>query len=87
MNDNMISISVTGEEREFIVGEIASGKFGDAAEVLHAGLALLERESKLRELRRLIAEGEADIEDGRTHSFEDADEMAKFVIERAKSRK
>ena len=56
MEDNAISISVSDDEREFIDSQIAAGRYADEQEMLHAGLAALEREQRLRILRELIAE-------------------------------
>jgi len=43
----------------FITGQIESGRFGSASEVVRAGLRLLENtETKLETLRRLLVEGE-----------------------------
>ena len=43
----------------FIAGQLESGRFGSASEVVRAGLRLLENsETKLETLRRLLDEGE-----------------------------
>jgi len=43
----------------FISGQIASGRFNSASEVLRAGLRLLENtETKLEALRRMLVDGE-----------------------------
>lgn len=43
----------------FIAGQLESGRFGSASEVIRAGLRLLENsETKLETLRRLLDEGE-----------------------------
>ena len=87
MDDNAISISVTEDERAFMTSEIEAGHYSDEHEILHAGLAVLEREARLRKLRRLIAEGDADFAAGRVHEFENAGDMTRYIIERSKTRK
>ena len=79
MDDKTISISISGDEQEFIAAQIASGNYADEKELLHAGLASLERETKLRELRRLIAEGDADIAAGRVHDYATTEDFLKDI--------
>ncbi|HRD74693.1 MAG TPA: type II toxin-antitoxin system ParD family antitoxin [Hyphomicrobiaceae bacterium] len=54
------TISLTAKDDAFIAAQLDSGEYGNASEVIRAGLRLLEREHlKLAELRNAIAEGDA----------------------------
>jgi putative addiction module CopG family antidote len=86
MDDRTITVSISNEEDEFIAGQISAGNFSDENAIIKAGLAALERETKLRELRGLIAEGDADIAAGRVHAFDTSEDMMRAVVRRAKSR-
>jgi antitoxin ParD1/3/4 len=53
------SISLGEHFDSFIAGQIESGRYGSASEVVRAGLRMLEdSENKLNTLRRLLDEGE-----------------------------
>jgi len=84
MDDRTVTVSISEDEEEFIARLMASGNYADEKELLHAGLAALERETKVRELRRLIAEGDADFLAGRVHSFKDAEELKRLVMSRVR---
>ena len=85
MDDKTISISISGDEEEFIAAQIAAGNFADEQELLHAGLAALEREGKVREFNLLIAEGDADVAAGRHMAFNDAAESTRYVMDDAET--
>lgn len=87
MSDDAVSISLSEEERLFVDSQIAAGKYADDSEILHAGLAALERQQRLKALRELIAEGDADFERGAFVSFDTAGEISEHVIGRAKLRR
>lgn len=53
------SITLSEHFAAFVDGEIASGRFASASEVVRAGLRLLEeREMKVKALREALIEGE-----------------------------
>lgn len=54
------TISLTDRDEQFIAAQIASGDFGNASEVIRAGLHLLEqRQLEIEALRRAISDGDA----------------------------
>jgi antitoxin ParD1/3/4 len=62
----------------FVQGQLASGRYNNASEVLRDALRLMEeRERRLAALDAAIARGLADIESGRVH---DLGEVADDVI-------
>lgn len=65
------TISLTAKDDAFITGQVETGEYGNASEVVRAGLRLLEQEKlKLAALRRDIAKGDADIKAGRTRTYQ-----------------
>lgn len=53
------SITIGDELNEFVAGQVESGRYGSASEVVRAGLRLLEEhEAKLKALRAALREGE-----------------------------
>jgi len=64
------TISLTAKDDAFINQQLDAGEYGNASEVVRAGLRLLEQEQiKLEALRRAIAEGDDDIKKGRTTAY------------------
>ncbi|UVC10603.1 type II toxin-antitoxin system ParD family antitoxin [Rhizobium sp. TH2] len=86
MDDGKLSVAIFDHRREFIEEELAGGVYADEAEIVDAALELLQARKKLVVLRALIAEGDEDIAAGRIHAFENAGDMTRYVIERAKTR-
>lgn len=64
------NISLPQELEAYIDAKVTSGEYAHASEVVRDGLRLMmeEEAGKLEWLRAAIAEGEADIEAGRTFS-------------------
>ncbi len=65
------TISLTARDDGFIADQIDAGEYGNASEVVRAGLRLLEQEHlKLAALRKDIAKGDADVKHGRTKTYQ-----------------
>ena len=87
---------MSGARRSYVIGEhfdrfvaeqVERGRFNNASEVVRAGLRLLEdRETRLRELRALLDEAEAEIEAGQGITFADAESLTKEVLRRGRER-
>jgi antitoxin ParD1/3/4 len=70
------SVSLSDHFVDFIDGQIASGRYGSASDVVRAGLRLLEdEETKLESLRAALIEGE---ESGEPKSL-DVEELLRSV--------
>ncbi|HYC01937.1 MAG TPA: type II toxin-antitoxin system ParD family antitoxin [Azospirillaceae bacterium] len=71
MGEARMHIDLTESLREFVEGEVASGRFRDASELVQHSLRLLQQgtaadeERKLEVLRAAIQEGLDDLENGR----------------------
>jgi antitoxin ParD1/3/4 len=77
-----------GPEADAIIErQLVSGKFATGEDVVRAGVQLLEeQEAELKELRRLIDEGDADIAAGRVHGYADASELTADIVARGEAR-
>lgn len=65
------TISLTAKDDAFISGQVEAGEYGNASEVIRAGLRLLEQEQlKLVALRQAISDGDADTQAGRTRAYQ-----------------
>jgi putative addiction module CopG family antidote len=75
-----------GPEADAIVAELlATGRYSSADEVVRASLQLLqgsepESEAELEELRRLIAEADAEIAAGQGYTYASAEEFMSDII-------
>jgi len=79
-----MNVSLTPQLEEMINKKVATGLYQSASEVVRAGLRLLEeqdrtREQRLEELRREIARGIKDADEGRTELFDES------LVERIKA--
>jgi len=68
------TVALTERDSRFIAGQIAKGEYGNASEVVRAGLRLLEKEQlRLEALRAAITVGDADLAAGRFKSYKTGD--------------
>ena len=68
------TVALTSRDDRFIADQIASGEYGNASEVVRAGLRLLEQEQlRLKALRQAVAEGDADVAAGRVKHYQAGD--------------
>ena len=69
------SFSLGDHLDRFIDAQVQAGRFGNATEVVRAGLRLLQdHETRMEELRRCIDQADASIAQGRGVSYGDPDE-------------
>jgi antitoxin ParD1/3/4 len=81
------TISLTERDDSFISAQLAAGEFGNASEVIRAGLRLLEQEQlKLRALRQAIAEGDAAYARGDFRSYTAPGQLAEDLKDRLRKR-
>ena len=72
---------------EFITSQVAGGRFNNASEVVRAGLRMLEDyETRMRELRTLVDEGDAAIEAGDVDSYPTPQELTAEIVKRGKKK-
>lgn len=83
MSTQKRSIVVGDHFDTFIEMQIGSGRFNNASEVVRAGLRLLEdHETRLAELRALVAEGDADLTAGRQTVVRSTEEFVATIVNR-----
>lgn len=76
MTQHRKTVALTAKDDRFIAEQVASGEYGNASEVMRAGLRLLEQEQlKLKALRQAIAKGDTDFAAGRSKTYK-AGELA-----------
>ncbi len=78
------NVNLTGRYDEFVVGQVTSGRFKNASEVVRAGLRLLEQqnredEEQLALLRSLAAEGFDELDQGRGTAIDGPRQLRKFI--------
>ncbi|HNT30483.1 MAG TPA: type II toxin-antitoxin system ParD family antitoxin [bacterium] len=77
-----VSFTLGERDIEFLANMVEKGRFGNRTEVVRAGLRLLEdyeNNEKIKRLRALIAEGDADIEAGRITEYDNAQEFENSI--------
>ncbi len=78
-----VSFTLGKNEISFLADMVANGRFGNRTEVVRAGLRLLEdyeTDQKIKRLRLLINEGDADITAGRVTEYASAGELANSIL-------
>jgi antitoxin ParD1/3/4 len=78
------NVNLTGRYDQFVVDQVASGRFKNVSEVMRAGLHLLEQqnreeEEKLAILRSLAAEGFDDLDQGRGTEINGERQLRTFI--------
>jgi antitoxin ParD1/3/4 len=78
------NIELSDHFDRFVDGQVASGRYQDASEVLREGLRLLERqaredEEKLTVLRKLVSDGLEALDRGEAITLTGEDELADFL--------
>lgn len=71
----------------FIDSQVKQGRFGNATEVVRAGLRMLQDyETRMRELRLLIDEADASITAGKGKSYRNPDEWIESIVKRGREK-
>lgn len=74
---NRRTISLTAKDEQFIATQVETGEYGNASEVVRAGLRLLAQEQlKLAALRHAIAEGDAAHARGEVATYAEPGQLA-----------
>lgn len=78
-----INLRLKGSEIAFLTDMVKNRRFANQAEVIRAGLRLLEDyeyTQKTKQLQVLVAEGDLDIKEGRVTEYVSAEELADSII-------
>ncbi len=69
---NSMDVHLTGEQADFIRQVVESGRFANAEDAVREAVHLLaQREREIAELRKLVDEGLADLENGEYVDYTD----------------
>lgn len=70
----------------FIASQVQTGRFNNASEVVRAGLRMLEDyETRMKELRALIDEGDNAIAGGKVNSYAGPEDLTAKIVQRGKA--
>jgi antitoxin ParD1/3/4 len=78
------NVVLTDRQAEFVERLVESGRYQNASEVLREGLRLVEDQesenrARIKALREAARQGVSDIEKGRYHAFDSADELSGYL--------
>ena len=78
------NVNLTDRLDRFVEGEVSSGRYGNASEVVREGLRLMERQkredrAKLKWLRNAVREGLGEIERGESVEFRSIEELEQDI--------
>jgi antitoxin ParD1/3/4 len=76
-----------GEHYEkFIASQVQTGRFNNASEVVRAGLRMLEDyETRMKELRALVDEGDTAITAGKVTTYAGPEDLTAQIVKRGKA--
>jgi antitoxin ParD1/3/4 len=70
---------------KFVAAQVATGRFNNASEVVRAGLRMLEDyETRMKELRERIDEGDRAVAAGEVTSYDSPEALTAHIIKRGK---
>ncbi|MGK9050030.1 type II toxin-antitoxin system ParD family antitoxin [Neorhizobium petrolearium] len=81
----MTEIHLSEEDRAFIEEQVKDGRYTDVSEAVMAGIRLLKRHNT--SLQQLIQAGLDDVEAGRVHSYDTAEEFLADIKRLSNERK